>query len=404
MKCNFLKVAILLWIALLTTTGTAMAQPELSNSYDLIAVDELENEQLAEPIRTIIGDITEGGRLDTDFNTKWLAEWWYLNGKVRLVSMEDNERKDLGFFVAVGHQESAQWLAPYSHLFHFYALYFDDDTPPIISYSEAYVPRETVEDHIGLRTPHVDFQYDFYGDTAIMHGSGLGEYRVTYIPHDSDLSIRVFFRPNVIKTIDQADCPLPFNTYERAYGSLRGTISLGGKTYRIVKSKSEGYFDHMMPRSPNEVWTREFHGWNWFEVTTESYQAVLYAIRSLDDGYSKYSYKKLTILDKATGKVLAEYLGDDVQIDEGTLTCWEEDEYYKRPAWVKISTTDGKKIEVKPAIENVFDKRSYHPYLGNFGFVDFMGYDPDGSRIQYEADVEYGNSFCEYLITVPPPI
>jgi len=420
MKHNFLKVAILLSIALLTSTVTAMAfqqntskivpKLDLSNA---IEINGLANKHLPKSMWTRMADITEGARLDTDFNAKWLAEWWYLNGKVRLVSM-NGEQKDLGFFVVVGHIESVEGLAlpvefsdspvEFSNLLHFYGLYSQDDIPPIISYTETYVPRSTIEDYVGLRTPYVDFKYYFDNDKVRMHGSGLNGYKLTYIPHDSGLAMEICFRPRMIKTTDQADYPLPFNTYERAYGSLSGTISLEGKKYRIIPSKSEGYFDHMMPRSLNEIWTREFHGMNWLEVTTENYQAILYAIRSLEDGYDQYSFKKLTILDKRTGRIMAEYFGDDVQIVETNWEDWIEGISYKRPTSVDISTTDGKNIHVEPAMENVFDWRAEHLLLGNIGFVNFMGYQPDGSTIECGAGtVEFGSSFSEYLITVPPP-
>jgi hypothetical protein len=414
MKHNFLKVAILLSIALLTSTVTAMAFQQNTNKIvpkldlsNALEINGLANKHLHKSVWTRMADITEGARLDTDFNAKWLAEWWYLNGKVRLVSM-NGEQKDLGFFVVVGHQESVEWLAlpvEFSNLLHFYGLYFqDDDSPPIISYTDTYVPRSTIEEYVGLRTPYVNFEYNFNDDRVRMYGSGLNGYKLTYIPHDSGLAMKICFRPRMIKTIDQADYPLPFNTYERAYGSLSGTISLEGKKYWIIPSKSEGYFDHMMSRSLNEIWTREFHGWNWLEVTTESYQAILYAIRSLEDGYDQYSFKKLTILDKRTGRIMAEYVGDDVQIMETNWEDWIEDTSYKRPTSVDISTTDGKNIHVEPAMENVFDRRTEHPLLGNIGFVDFMGYQPDGSTIECEAGtIESGSSFSEYLITVPPP-
>ena len=35
--------------------------------------------------------------------------------------------------------------------------------------------------------------------------------------------------------------------------------------------------DHMIPVG-DDPWPIYMHGWNWFEVTTENYQAVAYAV------------------------------------------------------------------------------------------------------------------------------
>ena len=50
-------------------------------------------------------DFTEGGHLETDFDVNFMAEWWYLNGEAVLVA-SDGEKRDLGFFVVLAHQES----------------------------------------------------------------------------------------------------------------------------------------------------------------------------------------------------------------------------------------------------------------------------------------------------------
>jgi len=82
----------------------------------------------------------------------------------------------------------------------------------------------------------------------------------------------------------------------------------------------------------------DMHGWSWFDVTTENYQAVAYAVRGMDDGYDDYSYKHLTLLNKHTGKVLAEYSSDEITITE---TDWiNEGVLIKRPATVIYSTPD----------------------------------------------------------------
>ncbi len=42
-------------------------------------------------------DINEGGHLDTDYGTMFMAEWWYLNGSATLVG-ERGERRKVRFF------------------------------------------------------------------------------------------------------------------------------------------------------------------------------------------------------------------------------------------------------------------------------------------------------------------
>ena len=44
----------------------------------------------------------------------------------------------------------------------------------------------------------------------------------------------LFFQPNVVKTIDEADSPLNFTTYGNSYGTLHGSIILDGEKYRIT--------------------------------------------------------------------------------------------------------------------------------------------------------------------------
>jgi hypothetical protein len=263
MKGTFSKVAAFLVIALLVSAGVAKAVQQNNTSESLetnVLSTPIINAQLIINPSTKFADTTEGGGLDTHFNANWLAEWWYLNGKVKLLSI-DGKQRDLGFFVVVGHQESAKLLAlpdKLSQLFHFYGLYPEDGTLPSFSYTETYIPRSYVGNFIALRTPYVDFKYPSDKDKVRMYGSGAYGYWLNYVPYGSGVAMNLVFYPNVIKTIDQTDYPLSFNTYERAYGRLYGSISLEGKTYWITSG--EGYFDHMMPRSINEIWTHEFHG------------------------------------------------------------------------------------------------------------------------------------------------
>jgi hypothetical protein len=105
----------------------------------------------------------------------------------------------------------------------------------------------------------------------------------------------LIFRPEVEKTIAQAEHPLNFTTYECSYGTINGSIQLEGKRYNVTDA--EGYMDHMIPIG-GWPWPMYMHGWSWVDVTTENYQAVTYAVRGLDDGYDVYSYKHLLLLDK----------------------------------------------------------------------------------------------------------
>jgi len=56
-------------------------------------------------------DFTEGGHLETNFGVNFMAEWWYLNGEARLVASH-GEKRDLGFFVVMAHQESPMIISP----------------------------------------------------------------------------------------------------------------------------------------------------------------------------------------------------------------------------------------------------------------------------------------------------
>ncbi len=144
------------------------------------------------------------------------------------------------------------------------------------------------------------------------------------------------------------------------------------------------------------TWPMSMHGWTWFEVTTKKYQAVAYAVGSLDDGYENYTYKHLTLLNKHNGKVLAEYSDDDITITE---TYWipEGDYNRKRPSVVTFSTSD---LDVTINAENViyFDQSNPDP-TNPIGFVDFMAFQPDGATIQYKGNIEEGSAFHEYLVS-----
>ena len=336
-------------------------------------------------------DFTEGGHLETDFGVNFMAEWWYLNGEARLVSSH-GEKRDLGFFVVMAHQESPMIVSPdgtqLSQLLTFYGLYFDDGTTTF-GYNSTYVPRIYLDNYIALHTPYVDYIYP--DGLKRFHGSALPGYNLNYI--SDDMNMDLFFQTNIDKTIDQADEPLNFTTYERSYGTLHGSIFLDGKRYTVTHG--EGYMDHMIPISnTGGTWPMDMHGWSWFEVTTKKYQAVAYAVRSLYDGYANYSYKHLTLLNKHNGKVLAEYSGNEITISE---TGWiiETDYSRKRPSVVAFSTSD---LNVTLNAETVAYYNQSDP-ANAMGFVDFMAFQPDGAAIQYNSNIEEGSAFYEYLVT-----
>ena len=342
-----------------------------------------------------IADFTEGGHLETDFGVNFMAEWWYLNGDARLVA-SDGEKRDIGFFVIMSHQESPIFIqsgTQLSHLLTSYGIYFDDGTPPIFNYTETYIPQAIVGDYIAIGTPYVDYTYP--DDLKRFYGSALLGYNLNYI--FDDLEMDLFFQTNIDKTIDQADQPLNFTAYEHSYGTLHGSIILDGKKYKITQA--EGYMDHMIPIGDrpllNCTWPMSMHGWTWFEVTTKKYQAVAYAVRSLDDGNETYTYKHLTLLNKHNGKVLAEYSSDNITITE---TGWEyESEYNRyRPSRVTFLTTDSY-LNVTLDAENVvyFNQSKPEP----IGFVDFMAFQPDNATIQYNGNIEEGSAFYEYLVS-----
>ena len=342
-----------------------------------------------------IADFTEGGHLETDFGVNFMAEWWYLNGDARLVA-SDGEKRDIGFFVIMSHQESPIFIqsgTQLSHLLTSYGIYFDDGTPPIFNYTETYIPQAFVGDYIAIGTPYVDYTYP--DDLKRFYGSALQGYNLNYI--FDDLEMDLFFQTNIDKTIDQADQPLNFTAYEHSYGTLHGSIILDGKKYKVTQA--EGYMDHMIPIGDrpllNCTWPMSMHGWTWFEVTTKKYQAVAYAVRSLDDGNETYTYKHLTLLNKHNGKVLAEYSSDNITITE---TGWEyESEYNRyRPSRVTFLTTDSY-LNVTLDAENVvyFNQSKPEP----IGFVDFMAFQPDNATIQYNGNIEEGSAFYEYLVS-----
>ena len=333
-------------------------------------------------IQAEVADFTEGGHLETDFDAFFMAEWWYLNGNATLVS-SDGEKKDVGFFVVLQHQESPMFRGV-SRMISFYGIYFDDNTTAFDRVRTS-VPREDVSQYIALHTPYVYYRYP--DGLKELYGSALTGYNLKYVSADTNMDL--FFQTNVEKTIDQADHPLNFTTYERSYGTLHGSIQLDGKRYNVTHA--EGYMDHMITIGFYQ-WIMDFRGWSWIEVTTRNYQAVAYAVRGMDDGYDDYSYKHLTLLNKHTGKVLAEYSSDEITITE---TDWiNEGVLIKRPATVIYSTPD---LNVTINAEIVINSRGFNPITAAVGLVDFMAFQPDVAVVQYNGNIEEGSAFYEYF-------
>ena len=349
-----------------------------------------------------IADFTEGGHLETDFGVNFMAEWWYINGDARLVA-SDGEKRDIGFFVVMSHQESPMFADLYqspvnlSHLLTSYGIYFDDGTT-IFNYTEAFVPQAVVGDYIALGTPYVDYTYPDPFDLKRFYGSALQEYNLDYT--SDDIVMDLFFKTKIDKTIDQADEPLNFTTYEHSYGTLHGSIILDGKRYTVTQA--EGYMDHMISIGdcppdcslPICTWPMSMHGWTWFEVTTKKYQAVAYAVRSLEDGNETYTYKHLTLLNKHNGKVLAEYSGNDINITESNWII-EGDYNRERPSVVTFLTSD---LNVTLDAKTVVYFNRSDP-INAIGFVDFMAFQPNGATIQYNGNIEEGSAFYEYLVS-----
>ena len=337
--------------------------------------------------RSNIADYTEGGHLETDFGVGFMAEWWYLNGDVRLVA-SDGEKRDGALHVVLAHQESPliyQSGMQLSHMLTFYGLHFDDGTADI-GFNETYIPYTFVSNYIALNTPYVDYTHP--DGVKRLYGSAIPGYNLDYT--FDNISMDLFFQTNIDKTIDKSSQPLNFTTYEHSYGTIHGSIIIDGKKYTVTKG--EGYFDHMIPVS-DIPWPMNIHGWSWFEVTTKDYQAVAYAIRGLNDGYDNYSYKHLTLLNKHNGKVLEEYSADEINIIEENWID-ESDFNRKRPNMVTFSTPD---LNVSINANSVVDFNISRPT--NIGFVDFMAFQPDNATIQYNGDVEMGSAFYEYMVS-----
>ena len=376
----------ILSISLVMTCVTGLAVAEVVDTIE--SVEPAETGFCMPPAATLL-DFTEGGHLDTDFDANLIAEWWYLNGKVKLIA-SDGEVKDAGFFVVMAHQESPLIAGPggrLSHLVTFSALYPDGEAPTFY-YNETFVPQTTISHFVSLHTPYVYFMCP--GGAQRYCGSALTGYSLNYKSDDMDADL--VFLPETVKTIDQAEQPLNFVAYERPYGTLIGSIVLNNTNYTV--QSGEGYMDHMITIS-SQPWPMDMHGWSWSEVTTTKYQAVAYAVRSLNDSYGNYSYKHLTLLNRHNGNVIAEYSGDQVTVVE---TDWvDEGEYNRtRPATVTYVTSEW---NVTANAESVAYFNQTLP--GFVGYVDFMAFEPDNATITRKNGdvVQKGSAFTEYLVS-----
>jgi len=338
-------------------------------------------------------DYTEGGHYDTDFDASFMSEWWYQNGDMRLVG-EDGEQRNLAFFVTLVHQESPTVFndsdKQFSNIVTFYGLYpYGEATST--NYTTCFVPRGEIENYVGFHVPYLDFTYP--EGLRKFYGSALKGYRLDYAYDNMQLNL--FFKPHAEKTIDRAAEPVNFTTYEYAYGNLQGSVVLDGKKYTVTQA--DGYFDHMIPYTTDElVWEWEMHGWSWSELTTDSYQTVFYGVRGPDDGYDDYTYKHLTLIDKHTGKVIAEYSGDEVSITQDDWLYPEVNgKTVERPTSLQISAPD---LNISINAESVvqLDRSSQEQPVG---FVDFMSFQPDEATIEYKGNIEQGSAFYEYMIS-----
>jgi hypothetical protein len=337
-------------------------------------------------------DYTEGGYIDTDFATNMMAEWWYLNGNTTLVA-DDGEERSLGFFVVLAHQESPIMVTSegtqLSYMLTFYGLYSDNGTA-LFNKADSYIPRALLGNYVGIHTPYVD--YTSPDGMKSYNGSQSQGYELNYAHEGVEMDL--LFQTNANKTVDQAEEPLRFTTYEYACGNLSGSIVIDGKKYTVVQG--EGYMDHMISMTSTEVtWPMEMHGWSWSEVSTDNYQTIFYGVRDIvGDGYDEYSYKHLILMEKCSGKVISEYFGDDVDVIEKDWIS--ENEYNRRrPLSTTLSTSD---LKVNMNADNVA-VFNYTTPIENGGFVDFMSFQQEGASISYNGKVEEGNAFWEYLVS-----
>lgn len=325
--------------------------------------------------------------METDYGAFYLAEWWYLNGQLQLEA-EDGEKRSVGWFSTMGHQESpsiTDGSRQLSHLFKFAALY-DEDGNNRFAYNDAYVPRSAIGNSIGIHKAYLLFH--FPDTSSAFFGSAATGYTVN--DHLDNIEFSMFFKPRVTKTLERAKAPLDFTTYEYANGKIGGMITIDGKRFWVKRGNA--YFDHMVPAA-YVPWPMRMNGWSWAEVTTRQHIAVIYAIRSLDDGFDAYTYKHLTLLDRKTGKVAAEFYNEEVEIIEDD---WRKESAHgvSRPRSVAYKAGE---FNVLLFADNTVTLDRSLP--GLLGFVNFMAFQEKGATIK-RGDRSYsGSAFHEYLVS-----
>lgn len=329
-------------------------------------------------------DFTQGGHFETDYGSYITSEWWYLNGKATSL-----EGENIAFFFVLAHQESPVFASEdgiqLSHLLTFCSIFHEDGTSTF-NYDDTYVPQFNLDHFISCHTPYLYYVYP--GGERSFYGTAYSGYFLNY--QFDELNAELVFWPKGEKTVDQADQPLNFITYENSCGHLEGSVFINDTEY--IVTNHDGYMDHMIPSS-DTTWTNDMHGWSWTEVTAGKYQAVIYAIRSPIDGYDNYSYKQMTLLNNRNGKVIAEYSGDEVTI---TQTDWIDESGYqmKRPGKVVYSASN---LEVTIELQNI---AYFNSIVGDQSvFVDFMAYQPENAKIEYKGNMKRGSAFNEYLVS-----
>jgi predicted secreted hydrolase len=340
---------------------------------------------------------SEGGHTEQMVNKTILGEWWYLNGNVELVD-ENGTKMNLAFYKTFAHQEdNRSFYLPdgtkFSAMMVFDGFYFSDGSVSH-HYADAFIPSSMLGNFIALDTPYVNYTFP----TALSTGnfqvsySGSAENGYRLVDDNGNIQMNITYIPKVPTTVDDAQAPLRFITYEQSYGKLSGKITINGVNYTI--SKGEGYADHMIPMTNGFGWSMDSHGWNWIEITTKKYQGIFYGVRDLDDGYHNYTYKHLTIIDKNTGKILADYAGDDVTIAESNWIS-ETSLGLFRPE-VAVISAPGVQLSIDAEQPVLFDFSQ--PY--NSGFIDFMAYDGNNdASITVNGTTEAGNGFFEYMVS-----
>ena len=135
-------------------------------------------------------DYTEGGHLDTDFvDAKSMAEWWYLNGKLKLIS-PSYEIKTIGFFVVMAHQESPMLVVngtQVSNMVTFYGLYPENEEPTI-HYDSTFIPRNLLKGFVGIHKPYVRYRYP-KGQKKTLKGNAQLGYYLNYTADNIEMNL-----------------------------------------------------------------------------------------------------------------------------------------------------------------------------------------------------------------------